>query len=113
MAYFRYCCWYLWNFFVHWMLGFWSWYKIKSKKGSSFIQPESRFGYALSTRPSDLETLPTDETGATPLFGTQKREAFSANTLCQTLNTLYRRAGLDRASPSYSRDGRESLAGVA
>ncbi len=52
---------------------------------------------------SYLETLPTDETGATPLFGTQKREAFSANTLRQTLNTLYRRAGLDRASTHSGR----------
>lgn len=37
------------------------------------------------------------ESGAMPPFGTQKREAFSANTLCQNLGALSRRPGLDGA----------------
>jgi integrase/recombinase XerD len=41
-----------------------------------------------------------------PLFRTQKRSAFSANTLCQTLNGLYRNAGIDGAT---SHSGRRSL----
>jgi len=41
-----------------------------------------------------------------PLFITQKRSAFSANTLCQTLNGLYRYAGIDGAT---SHSGRRSF----
>jgi integrase/recombinase XerD len=44
--------------------------------------------------------------GSTPLFSSQKRDAFTSNTLCQTLNTIYRRAGLDGAS---SHSGRRSF----
>jgi len=40
------------------------------------------------------------------LFSTQKRAAFSANTLCQTLNTIYRRAGIEGAT---SHSGRRSF----
>lgn len=44
--------------------------------------------------------------GTTALFSTQKRDAFTANTLCQTLNMTYRRAGIDGAS---SHSGRRSF----
>lgn len=38
-----------------------------------------------------------------PLFRTQKRAAFSANTLCQTLNSIYRRSGIDGATSHSGR----------
>jgi integrase/recombinase XerD len=38
-----------------------------------------------------------------PVFRTQKRAAFSANTLCQTLNTIYRRAGIEGATSHSGR----------
>lgn len=41
-----------------------------------------------------------------PLFVTQKRSAFSANTLCQTLNAIYRSVGIDGAT---SHSGRRSF----
>lgn len=41
-----------------------------------------------------------------PLFSTQKRTAFSANTLCQTMNAIYRRAGIEGAT---SHSGRRSF----
>lgn len=37
------------------------------------------------------------------LFRTQKRDGFSANTLCQTLNAIYRQAGLDGATSHSGR----------
>ena len=45
-------------------------------------------------------------TANAPLFYTQKREAFTANTLCQTLSTIYRAAGIDGAT---SHSGRRSF----
>ncbi len=41
-----------------------------------------------------------------PLFSTQKRTAFSANSLCQTVNIIYARAGMEGAT---SHSGRRSL----
>jgi integrase/recombinase XerD len=42
----------------------------------------------------------------TPLFATQKRERFSPNTLCQTMNTIYRHASIAGAT---SHSGRRSF----
>jgi integrase/recombinase XerD len=42
----------------------------------------------------------------TPMFYTQKRAAFTPNTLCQTLNTIYKMAGLHGAT---SHSGRRSF----
>jgi len=47
-----------------------------------------------------------DADASLPLFATQKRGGFSANTLCGTLNAIYRRAGMDGAS---SHSGRRSF----
>jgi integrase/recombinase XerD len=41
-----------------------------------------------------------------PLFMTQKRSAFTANVLCQTLNVLYRQVGMNGAT---SHSGRRSF----
>lgn len=38
-----------------------------------------------------------------PLFATQKRDHFSANTLCQFFHHLYRQAGIDGASSHSGR----------
>jgi len=51
---------------------------------------------------ASLSALPTS---VSPLLPTQKRTAFSANTLCQLFGELYRRAGIDGAS---SHSGRRS-----
>ena len=53
-----------------------------------------------------LGVLPALPTPASPLLPTQKRTAFSANTLCQLFGELYRRAGIDGAT---SHSGRRSF----
>jgi integrase/recombinase XerD len=50
--------------------------------------------------------LPSDIPGSAPFFTTQKRTAFSANSLCQTVNLIYARAGVEGAT---SHSGRRSL----
>lgn len=51
---------------------------------------------------SQPSSLPTQD----PLLRTQKRDGFSANTLAQTINSIYSAAGLDGAS---SHSGRRSF----
>lgn len=41
--------------------------------------------------------------GAALTFGTQKRDSFTANTLCQYFHWLYKRAGLEGASSHSGR----------
>ena len=52
-----------------------------------------------------LKAIKTDDL-TRPLFQTQKRSGFSANTLCQTLNAIYRRSGISGAT---SHSGRRSF----
>jgi len=53
-----------------------------------------------------VKQLPIDTCVDAPLFSTQKRTAFSGNSLCQTVNLIYARAGLEGAT---SHSGRRSL----
>jgi len=50
--------------------------------------------------------LPSIGTPDAALFPTQKRTAFSASSLCQTVNLIYSRAGIEGAT---SHSGRRSL----
>ena len=50
--------------------------------------------------------LSSETAGSAPFLPTQKRTAFSANSLCQTVNIIYRRAGIEGAT---SHSGRRSL----
>jgi integrase/recombinase XerD len=49
------------------------------------------------------KTLKRREQEQLPLFRTQKRDGFSANTLCQHFHWLYQRAGLEGASSHSGR----------
>ncbi len=53
-----------------------------------------------------VKRLPSVVQHDAPLFSTQKRTAFSANSLCQTVNLIYARAGMEGAT---SHSGRRSL----
>ena len=53
-----------------------------------------------------VRTLPSAVQHDAPLFSTQKRTAFSANSLCQAVNIIYARAGMSGAT---SHSGRRSL----
>jgi len=50
-----------------------------------------------------VNTLKRYEQDQLPLFRTQKRDGFSANTLCQHFHWLYQRAGLEGASSHSGR----------
>jgi integrase/recombinase XerD len=49
------------------------------------------FSYLIGIDRSDMTA---------PLFGTQKREAFNANTLCQHFFWIYKKAGIEASSHS-------------
>ena len=53
-----------------------------------------------------VKQLPSVVQHDAPLFPTQKRTAFSANSLCQLMNLIYARAGMEGAT---SHSGRRSL----
>jgi len=50
-----------------------------------------------------VKTLKRHDQEQLPLFRTQKRDGFSANTLCQHFHWMYKRAGIDGASSHSGR----------
>jgi integrase/recombinase XerD len=70
----------------------------KGKHARSVFLPE-KLRKELSTY---LATINRSDTSK-PLFSTQKRDSFSANTLCQHFHYLYRQAGIDGASSHSGR----------
>ncbi len=52
---------------------------------------------------ADVKTLKRRDRASLALFGTQKRDSFTTNTLCQYFHWLYRRAGLEGASSHSGR----------
>lgn len=53
-----------------------------------------------------VKTLKRNDRASLALFGTQKRDSFTANTLCQYFHWLYKRAGIEGAS---SHSGRRTM----
>ena len=68
-------------------------------KHARVVFVSERLRKELSSYCKDLATSNANR----PLFATQKRSAFSANTLCHTLNSIYQHAGIDGASSHSGR----------
>lgn len=73
---------------------------------------QTKGGYARTVFVSDklrkelaayVKTLKRHDRSSLALFGTQKRDSFTANTLCQYFHWLYKRAGLEGASSHSGR----------
>jgi integrase/recombinase XerD len=73
---------------------------------------QTKGGYARTVFVSDklrrelaayVKTLKRHDRASLALFGTQKRDSFTANTLCQYFHWLYKRAGLEGASSHSGR----------
>ena len=73
----------------------------KGKHARSVFLPE-KLRKELNTYLATIDRSDTTK----PLFATQKRDSFTANTLCQHFHWLYKQAGIDGAS---SHSGRRSF----